>query len=256
MNPLQPIGAATINTLQGVGRFALFGGNGLRAVVGAPFYGRVYAQQLFRIGWLSLPVVGLTALFTGAVLALQIYTGGSRFNAEQIVPSIVLIAILRELGPVLAGLMVAGRVSAAMAAELGTMRVSEQIDALTTLSVNPMRYLIAPRLWVATLTMPLLVLVGDIVAVAGGKFTATLSLRFNGAVYMHNTIDAFLWQDLNAGLIKAAVFGFVIALSGCYAGFHCQRGAAGVGVAATTAVVQACVLILACNYLLTAFLMP
>ncbi len=256
MNLLQPVGAYTLGFLQSVGQFMLFGLLGMARAVGKPFYARVYMQQLFSIGWLSLPVVGLTALFTGAVLALQIYTGGSRFNAEQIVPSIVLIAILRELGPVLAGLMVAGRVSAAMAAELGTMRVSEQIDALTTLSVDPMRYLIAPRLWVATLVMPVLVLIGDIVAVAGGKFTATLSLGFNGATYMHNTIDAFLWQDLNAGLIKAAVFGFVIALSGCYAGYNCQRGAAGVGVAATTAVVQACILILACNYLLTACLMP
>ena len=138
----QQTGHATLNIVNAIGRFFLFAFYGIKSIFSVPFYIKQVYEQFYKIGWLSLPVVGLTCLFTGAVLALQIYTGGSRFNAEQIVPSIVLIGILRELGPVLCGLMVAGRVSAAIAAELGTMRVTEQIDALTTLSTNPVQYLI------------------------------------------------------------------------------------------------------------------
>ena len=254
LEPLRSLGVSVLQMLAGTGRFARFTATGLAAGLTPPFYGRMFLQQLRRIGWQSLPVVGMTAVFTGAVLALQIYTGGSRFNAERIVPAIVLIAVLRELGPVLTGLMTAGRVSAAMAAELGTMRVSEQIDALTTLSVEPMRYLIAPRLWASLISMPLLVLIGDCIAVAGGRLAAVGKLGFNGTVYLSATVDAFVRADLFSGLIKAAAFGVLISAAGCYDGYHCPRGASGVGRAATSAVVRASVLILASNYVITALL--
>ncbi|MEM9726672.1 MAG: ABC transporter permease, partial [Pseudomonadota bacterium] len=194
---------------------------------------------------------GLTALFTGAVLALQIHIGGARFNAESVVPSIVAIGIARELGPVIAGLMVAGRVAAAIAAEIGTMRVTEQIDALTTLSTNPIRYLVAPRLLAATLVMPILVLVADSIGIAGGYLVSVQRLDFNGAVYLTTTANFLTVSDVVSGLWKAAAFGFLIALMGCYHGFNSGRGAQGVGRAATQAVVSASVLILAANYLLT-----
>lgn len=233
------------------GRVTLFALDGLSCWVRPPIYGAEIWRQIMRIGYYSLPVVGLTALFTGAVLALQIYLGGSRFNAESVVPSIVAIGIARELGPVLAGLMVAGRVSAAIAAEIGTMRVTEQIDALTTLSTNPMKYLFAPRLLAATLTMPVLVAVADSIGMMGGYLVGTGRLGFNEAAYLRNTVDFLEFSDVFSGLVKAAVFGFIIALMGFYHGYHSDRGAQGVGKATTAAVVSSSVLILAANYLLT-----
>jgi len=211
-------------------------------------------QQMMRIGYFSLPVVGLTAFFTGGALALQIYVGSNRFGVESVVPNIVVLGITRELGPVIAGLMVAGRVAAAIAAELGTMRVTEQIDALTTLSTNPVKYLVVPRLVASVVTLPLLVLVADAIGVFGGYVVSTESLGFNGSSYIKNTVDFVTNGDVSSGVIKAAVFGFVIALMGCYNGFHSKGGAQGVGAATTNAVVSSSILILAANYFLTSVL--
>ena len=201
-----------------------------------------------------MPVVGLTALFTGAVLARQIYIGTGRIGAESAVPTIVVFSITRELGPVIASLMVAGRVSAAMAAEIGTMRVSEQIDALQTLATNPFKYLIAPRVLATVLMLPLLVFIGDVIGVMGGYFMSTEMLGFNGPAYLRNTIDFLEVTDVISGLAKAAVFGFLIALMGCYHGYRSDGGAQGVGRATTNAVVSASILILAANYLITELL--
>src|SRR5262249_39664553 len=159
-----------------------------------------------EIGYYSLPVVGLTAIFTGMVLALQTYTGFTRFNAESAIPKVVVISITRELGPVLASLMVAGRIGAAMAAEIGTMRVTEQIDALTTLSTNPFKYLVAPRVIAGLTMMPLLVVVADIIGVFGGYIVSTYKLGFNPSVYIHNTVDFIQTIDVVSGLVKAAAF--------------------------------------------------
>jgi phospholipid/cholesterol/gamma-HCH transport system permease protein len=149
--------------------------------------------------------------------------------------------------------MVAGRVGGALAAEIGTMRVTEQIDALTTLSTNPMKYLVAPRLWAATLALPLLVLVGDIIGIMGGYLVGVARLGFNGGAYIQNTVDFLEVGDVTSGLVKASVFGFIIALMGCHQGYHSGRGAQGVGRATTNAVVSASILILASNYMLTEF---
>ena len=176
-----------------------------------------------------------------------------RSNAESFVPNIVVLGITRELGPVLAGLMLAGRVSAGIAAEIGTMRVTEQIDALTTLSTNPVKYLVTPRLIAAVITMPLLVAIADSIGVFGGYIVAVDSLNFNGAVYLKNTANFITNEDVVSGLVKASVFGFIIALMGCYNGFNSKGGAQGVGAATTNAVVSASILILAANYVLTSF---
>ena len=245
------VGASVLRFLGGAGGAVMFAGKGVASSLTPPLYASEIFRQFWRIGYLSLPVVGLTALFTGAVLALQIYIGGSRFNAESVVPNIVALGISRELGPVIAGLMVAGRVAAAIAAEIGTMKVTEQIDALTTLSTDPMRYLVAPRLLAATLMMPLLVLVADSLGIAGGYLVSVQRLDFNGAVYLATTVNFLAWDDVTSGLWKAAAFGFLIALMGCYHGFNSGRGAQGVGRATTQAVVSASVLILAANYVLT-----
>jgi phospholipid/cholesterol/gamma-HCH transport system permease protein len=196
-------------------------------------------------------VVGLTALFTGAALALNIYTGGTRFNAESFVPNIVAMGIVRELGPVIASLMLAGRVSSGIAAEIGAMRATEQIDALHTLATDPMRYLIAPRVLAGVLVLPILVATADIIGIYGGYLVSVHSLDFNPTIYVRNTWDFLENWDIISGLIKAAVFGFILTLMGCYHGYYAQGGAQGVGRAATNAVVAAAVLIFAANYLLT-----
>ena len=254
MNIFAYIGRAVLELLANIGRLASFTGRSLAALVSPPFYGRLVLQQFIRIGYLSMPVVGLTALSTGAVLALQIYLGGNRYGAEAIVPQIVVLGITRELGPVIAGLMVAGRVAAAIAAEIGTMKVTEQIDALTTLSTNPVKYLVVPRLVAAVISMPILTAVGDSIGVFGGYLVAVQNLGFTGSVYLKNTVDFATASDINSGLIKAAVFGFIVALMGCYNGFNSKGGAQGVGAATTNAVVSSCILILATDFILTALL--
>jgi phospholipid/cholesterol/gamma-HCH transport system permease protein len=216
-----------------------------------PFYVREFLHAVLQIGWFSLPVVGMTAVFTGGALALQIYSGGARFNAESVVPNIVAIGMVRELGPVLGGLMVAARVASSIAAEIGTMKVTEQIDALVTLSTNPIKYLAVPRVLAATLTVPVLVAVGDAIGIAGGWLVGVNRLGFNSATYLQSTVNFLEGWDITSGLLKGAAFGFIVALMGCYHGMTSGRGAQGVGQATKSAVVAASVMILATNYLLT-----
>jgi len=251
LSPLARLGRATLGALAATGRFAAFAASGVSHIVRPPFYPREFLSALMQIGWFSLPVVGMTALFTGAALALQIYAGGQRFSAESVVPSITAIGMVRELGPVLGGLMVAARVASSIAAEVGTMKVTEQIDALTTLSTNPLKFLVAPRLLAATLAVPVLVAVGDSIGIFGGYLVGTTRLGFSPMTYLANTRAYLEPFDIVSGLIKGAAFGFLIALCGTYFGMASGRGAQGVGRATKSAVVTASVLILAANYLLT-----
>ncbi|HEY3695604.1 ABC transporter permease [Phenylobacterium sp.] len=251
INPVRALGRSALGAVRNVGAVTLFAVRGVTAVFTPPWFPAQLLRQLLAIGFFSLPVVGLTAVFTGAALALNIFTGGGRLNAEQVMPQIVALGVTRELGPVLAALMLAGRVSAAIAAEIGAMRATEQIDALRTLSTDPFRYLVAPRLLAAVLVLPLLTIVADTIGVAGGWLVAVRVLRFSPTVYIHNT-SAFLqaW-DVASGLVKALAFGFIVALTGCYHGYNASEGARGVGRAATHAVVSAAILIFAADYLLT-----
>lgn len=248
---LASIGRSTLKLLSATGRLAMFAASALSQVVRPPYYPVELGRQLLAVGYFSLPVVGMTAIFTGAALALQIWAGGARFNAGTVVPSIVAIGIVRELGPVLGGLMVAGRVSSSIAAELGTMRVTEQIDALTTLSTDPMKYLVLPRILAGLIALPMLVAIGDILGIFGGYVIGTSRLGFNSGAYIKNTLDFLTATDIASSLTKACAFGFVLTLMGCYHGYHSERGAQGVGSATTNAVVSASILILATNYLLT-----
>lgn len=251
MNPFRPIGRAVLNLFQAAGRLCLFAAEGVAHAARPPFYWPQFLRQCVDIGFYSLPVVGLTAIFTGMVLALQSYTGFSRFAAESAIPNVVVVSITRELGPVLTSLMVAGRIGAAMAAEIGTMRVTEQIDALTTLRTHPMKYLVAPRLLAGVLMLPLLVMIADLIGVLGGYVVAVHKLGFNGELYLRNTLAALESIDVVSGLVKAAVFGFIIALLGSYSGFHSKGGAQGVGAATTNAVAASMALILVFNYMIT-----
>jgi phospholipid/cholesterol/gamma-HCH transport system permease protein len=248
---LAALGRAVLGLCRDAGTIALFAIEGVSHLVRPPFYPRLIGRAFVEIAYFSLPVVSLTAVFTGMVLALQSYSGFSRFGAESAVANVVVLSITRELGPVLAGLMVAGRIGAAFAAEIGTMRVTDQIDALTTLSTNPMKYLVAPRLLAGALAMPLLVVVADILGVMGGWLIGTAKLGFASASYINATIDFIQPMDVISGLVKAAVFGFLVALMGCYHGYHSKGGAQGVGAATTAAVVSSSILILALDYVLT-----
>ncbi len=254
MNILAHIGRAVLALLEEIGRVALFVKDGLLQGLTPKIFLRQILEQMLRIGYFSLPVVGLTAFFTGGALALQIYQGSSPATAGTLVPTIVALGITRELGPVLAALMVAGRVGASIAAELGTMRVTEQIDALVTLATNPFKYLVGPRILAAVVTLPLLVAIGDTIGVMGGYIVATRTLDLNGYAYIKSTADFLDVDDVTSGLIKAAVFGFIIAVMGCYHGFNSKGGAQGVGRATTNAVVSSAILILAANFALTSLL--
>ncbi|WP_317963003.1 MlaE family ABC transporter permease [Phaeobacter italicus] len=248
---LARLGQMVLGALGAVGRVAIFGLSTFSHMVRPPYYPREVLNALLQVGWLSLPVVGLTAIFTGGALALQIYAGGARFNAEAVVPQIVAIGMVRELGPVLVGLMIAARVTSSIAAEIATMKVTEQIDALVTLSTHPMKYLVAPRVLAALLTVPVLVGVGDIIGIMGGYVVATQNLGFNPAAYLKNTVDFLEARDIISSLVKGAAFGTIAATMGCYYGMQSGRGAQGVGRATKGSVEAAAVLILAANFVLT-----
>jgi phospholipid/cholesterol/gamma-HCH transport system permease protein len=248
LNPIAALGRGVLGALQATGALVLFALEGVSHLFRPPFYGRLFLRHLIEIGYFSLPVVALTATFTGMVLALQTYTGFARFNAEGAVANVVVLSITRELGPVIAGLMVAGRIGASFAAEIGTMRVTDQIDALATLSTNPMKYLVAPRLLAGAISLPFLVLIADILGVMGGWLIGAAKLGFSSAGYLRATMDFVQTMDVVSGLVKAAVFGFLIALMGCWCGYNRAQG---VGAATTSAVVASSILILVLDYIIT-----
>jgi len=251
MNTFRSIGQTTLVASREIGAMTIFSLRGLIAWILGPYYWRAIGQAFVRVGFNSLPIVGLTAIFTGAALALNIYDGSARFNAETFLPQILGVSIVRELGPGFAALMVAGRSSSAMAAELGAMRVSDQIDAMSTLAVDPFKYLVSPRIIAATLAMPFLALIADLIGIYGGYLVAINALGFEGATFILS-LDSFLTnRDVLTGLIKAAVFGFLLSSMGCYYGYMSRGGAEGVGSAARSAVVASAILILASNYLMT-----
>ena len=253
-NTCQIIGSMILGMFSMVGKISLFTFDTVRHAVTPPWYPSKILTQFMSIGFFSLAVVGMTALFSGMVIALQSYTGFARFNAEGAVANVVVLTITRELAPVLAGLMLAARVGASIAAEIGTMRVTEQIDALKTLNVNPMKYLVVPRVLAGFIMLPILVFIADIIGVMGGWLVGVYVLDFSSVSYIKQTMDFVTWADVQSGLVKAAVFGLIVTLMGCYNGYNSGRGAQGVGLATTNAVVSSAILILIFNYLLTQML--
>lgn len=254
MNFFRLIGIAILDFFQNIGKISLFGRQVISSMLSREYYFKQLVLQILEIGYYSLPVIGLTALFTGAVLALQTYTGFSRFNAESSIASVVVLSICRELGPVLGGLMLAGRVGAAVAAEIGTMRVTEQIDALYTLNTDPLKYLVIPRVIAGIIVLPCLVLVADIIGVMGSYLVSVYKLGFSPYTYLRKTVRFLEMDDVISGLIKAAAFGAIVTFIGCYYGYNSRGGAQGVGTATTNSVVTASVLILISNYVITGLL--
>ena len=252
INIINLVGKLSLNVFENLGKITLFFLMSFYWLFKKPFYFKQFLSQILDIAFYSLPVVGLTTFFSGMVLALQTFSGFDNFNDESTISKIVLTSILRELGPVLAGLMVCGRVGAKMAAEIATMRVSNQIDALETLSTRPIQYLISTRLLASIIAVPFLVFIGNIIGIFGGFIVSTFKLDLNPILYMISTIDNFDSIDLIQGLIKALVFGIIISIVSCYFGFNASGGAEGVGRATTISVVTASTLILTSTYFITA----
>lgn len=249
------IGKNVLSIINEAGDISMFYARFVRQIFSRPFYFRLFLKQCEVVGVNSLPIVLLTSFFTGAVLALQTYNGfDNHAMAQNSLGSVVILSVLRELGPVLASLMVAGRVGAAIAAELGTMKVTEQIDALITLATNPIRYLVVPRILACMAMMPMLVMVANLMGIWGGYIVATQMLDLNSVTYLEQSFNAVQADDITIGIVKALVFGTIIGLMGCYHGYMTRGGAEGVGRATTVAVVYASVTILIADYFITALM--
>jgi phospholipid/cholesterol/gamma-HCH transport system permease protein len=253
-NPFELLGRFVLNSVREIGLMGLFVTDTIRWTFRKPLRLNAALEQMVEVGANSLPVVFFTAMFTGMVLALQSYTGFKRFGAESMVGTVVGMSMTRELGPVLTALVVTGRAGSAMTASLGTMRVTEQIDALYTLAANPIKYLVVPRVIAGTLMMPLLTVLADIVGIMGGFVIGVFLLGANPVVYLDSTYEYMEMNDVLSGLFKSMVFGFIISIVGCYEGFYTEGGAEGVGNATTKSVVMGFMGIFIANYILTALL--
>jgi len=237
-----------------MGRFVQLVGRVFAWTPRPPYDAGELVRQMVRVGFNSIPVVFLTTLFTGGVMALQTFTVLRRINAESFVGSGVALSMVRELAAVLSGLIVAGRAGSAMGAELGTMRVTEQIDALEVMATDPVHYLVVPRVWATTIMLPLLVVMGNFVGILGGYMVAVIMMGANPNTYVDRSFQYMDLTDLFSGLIKAAVFGFLLAAIGCQKGFYTSGGAEGVGRSTTSAVVVASIAILISDFFLTRIL--
>jgi phospholipid/cholesterol/gamma-HCH transport system permease protein len=251
INAVKIIGGSVVGSVEHIG--SLFGFFG-RALIGAfsmPFYWQMLKRSAIDIGMRSVPVIAMSSFFMGSVFVMQTYIGLSRFNAETALAEASVVAITRELGPLLVGLVLSGRVGASIAAEVSTMKVTEQIDALVTLRTSPIKYLVVPKLLAAVLLFPALGLLADVVGVYGGYLVSVHKLASNPHFYISNTVASLMSYDVVTGLVKTMFSGAIVALVGCYYGLNASQGATGVGVSATRAVVTSSVLVLICNYILT-----
>jgi conserved hypothetical integral membrane protein len=254
MNFLERIGRVFIHLFEETGLWFRMLWRTILWTFRPPFDGREWLRQMVRVGVDSVPVVFLTTMFTGMVMALQTYNGFHRVHAENFVGSVVALAMLRELSPVLVALMVTGRVGSSMAAEIGTMRVTEQLDALEALATDPVQYLFVPRVIAGVVMLPLLTILGDALGVGGGYLVGVKLMGSNPVVYEQNTYQFLEMNDVWSGLIKAAFFGLILTLTGCVRGYYTTGGAEGVGRATTAAVVSASLIILFTDFFLTKIL--
>ena len=250
----RPAWLTTPRWLLRLGASLLVGGQAVSAIAKGRIGFNDLMQELMEAGPGSFLIVLITALAAGTVFNIQVAAELSKQGASATVGGRLALGLSREIAPLLTATLLTGKVATAYAAQIGTMKVTEQIDALTTLSTNPIKYLVVPRLVAAVLSMPLLTAIGDSIGIFGGYAVAVQNLGFTGSVYLKNTVDFATSADIMSGLIKAAAFGFIIALMGCYHGFNSKGGAQGVGAATTNAVVSSCILILATDFILTAIL--
>ncbi len=249
------VGALAIGACRGLGDWILFVMESCRWLVQRPVRLRLYFQQMEFIGVRSTPIIMLTGLFVGAVFALQTGKAFALFNAESLVGATIGLTLAREIGPVFTALMVTARACSAMAAELGTMRVTEQIDAMETMAVDPVHYLVVPRVVAATLMTPLLTGIFVFMGIVGGWMVGVKLLGIDEGSFFNKLYYYVVVNDLLGGLVKAAFFGCAVALVSCYQGFYTKNGAEGVGRATTQAVVISSVTILVMDYFLTTWIL-
>lgn len=249
------LGQATLAFVREMGRMGIFLGNGLMAMGSPPFRLRLLLKQISFIGIHSLFVIMLTAIFSGMVLGLQGYYTLARFGSEALLGPAVALSIIRELGPVLSGLMVTGRAGSALTAELGIMRIREQVDALHAMGINPMKYLVAPRIEAGLLVLPLLTAIFDVVGIYGGYLVSVQLLGMSGGTYFGGIESAVLPRDILVGLLKSVSFGLIITWVCTYKGYTTTRGAEGVSRSTTSAVVLSSVLILVWDYFVTSVML-
>jgi phospholipid/cholesterol/gamma-HCH transport system permease protein len=260
LSPITLLGRAVLSFVAELGGLFIFLVKGLAQIGLPPFALQKITSQVFFIGVKSIFVIVLIGLFTGMVLGLQGYYTLVKFGSEGLLGAAVALSIIRELGPVLTAIMITGRAGSSMAAEIGIMRISEQIDALSTMDINPMRFLIAPRLAASLICFPLLTAIFDVVGIVGGYISGVVLLGINPGVYF-DRIDATVeLTDVTGGFVKALVFALLVAAISCYEGYftHLRQGgfgAKGVSLATTSAVVLSCVTILIADYVLTSFLL-
>jgi phospholipid/cholesterol/gamma-HCH transport system permease protein len=252
---IRPASEAAVRWLESLGELGQLLAQSVRQAMRRPFEMALTIEQMNHLGVNSLSVVVLTALFTGMVLALQTSVALERFGANMYIGEIVAISLVRELGPVLTALMVGGRVGAGMTAELGSMAVTEQIDALRAMGSNPVKKLVVPRIAAITLMLPVLTVVADAIGIIGGMFIAVFELKHPADFYLSHALDALTFNDIFSGLGKTFFFGLFIGVIGCYNGMTVTGGATGVGRATTNSVVAASITILISDYFLTKLFM-
>lgn len=260
ISPVAALGERTLNSVRELGLFTIFFVRSFTHIFSFPFQLSKIAQQIYFIGVKSIFVISLTASFTGMVLGLQLYYTMVKFGSEGVLGGVVALTLIRELGPVLAAIMVAGRAGSAIAAEIGIMRISEQIDALETMDINPIRFIISPKFAASLISFPILTAFFDIIGIIGGYITGCLLLGLNPGIYYYRVQSFVQIDDVTGGLIKSIVFGAVVAAICCYQGFYTHKrpdgfGARGVSNSTTTAVVHSCVIILLVDYVLTSILL-
>lgn len=259
-NPAAALGRMTIFLVQELGRIGLFFCKGFFLIFSLPLQVGKLIQQVYFIGMKSVLVICLTGAFTGMVLGLQGYYTLTKFGAEGYLGSAVALSLIRELGPVLTAIMIIARAGSAMTAEIGIMRISEQIDALETMDIHPIRFLVSPRIAAALISFPLLTALFDVIGIFGGYITGSLLLGISPGIYFSRVESSVLMTDINGGFIKAITFAAVVVTICCFQGYYTHTrkegfGAKGVSLSTTSAVVISCVLVLVVDYVLTSFLL-
>lgn len=259
-SPVAALGAAFLKPLQEFGRIAIFFSRGVLGIFSLPLQIAKFVAQVYFIGARSVLVICLTGAFTGMVLGLQGYYTLVKFGAQGMLGAAVALSLIREMGPVLTAIMVTARAGSAMSAEIGIMRISEEIDALKTMDINPIRFLVSPRILAAVISFPLLTAIFDVIGIFGGYLSGSVLLGLSSGTFFSRVESSVEMQDVTGGFIKSVVFGLVVATISCYQGYYTHTrpegfGAKGVSSSTTSAVVICCVLILVTDYIMTSFLL-
>jgi len=258
--PVAALGRATLSPVRGLGKMTVFFIWGILHIFSLPIQIYKIVEQVFFIGMKSVFVICLTGSFTGMVLGLQGYYTLVKFGSEGLLGAAVALSLIREMGPVLTAIMVIGRAGSAMAAEIGIMRISEQIDALETMDINPIRFLVSPRIAAAIISFPLLTALFDVIGIFGGYLTGSVLLGINSGIYFGRVESSVLMKDISGGFTKSVVFALLVVTVCCFKGYytHLQDqgfGSKGVSLSTTSAVVLSCVLVLIADYVLTSILL-